>query len=215
VIRDLLDELVEEPEGRSRRLPGASLVLRRTWWVAVGIAVGLAVGLAGGLVLKPDYASTAILTVSSATAGDPSDVSRAAQALARVATAPGVVGQSLRDAGLADVADNPREYVTVEAAPDAPIISVTGTAQDPDTAQRIAATIGGALSRLGPFPPFTATVVAAPPLPRDATRPWWSLPLGAAGVGGALTLVAAATVPARRRRDGALPTRAVSTPVPA
>ncbi|WP_448625837.1 hypothetical protein [Geodermatophilus sp. URMC 64] len=180
-------------------LPGVRLLLRRSWWVAVGIVLGLVAGFGAGRVVEPVYRSTAILTVSSSTATDPVNVSRAAQALARLATEPGVVGEPLRDAGLDDAAADPQQFVRVIAAPDAPIISVTGSATDGETAQRIAAAVADALTDVGPFPPFDATVVAEPTVPGTATTPAWAVPAGGAGVGVVLAVVLAATVPARAR----------------
>jgi uncharacterized protein involved in exopolysaccharide biosynthesis len=185
-------------ERGSAGLPGVRLVLRRSWWMALGLAVGLAAGVGTGRLLPPVYESTAILTVSSSGSADASSVSRAAQALARLATEPGLVSSPLRDAGLADAADRPREYVQVQAAPNAPIMSVTGTATDPQTAQQVAETVSRGLTDLQPYPPFTATVVAEPPLPRETSTPGWTAPAGGGGLGTALALILAATVPRRR-----------------
>ncbi|MGY1805916.1 hypothetical protein ACI8AF_00935 [Blastococcus sp. SYSU D00669] len=188
-------------------LPGLRLLFRRSAWVLVGLVVGLGGGFAAAQALPPTYESTAILTVSSATTTDPVNLSRAAQALARLATQPGVVGEPLREAGLDEAATSPRDFVEVQAAPDAPIIRVTGTAEDAETAQEIAATVSDTLAGVGPFSPFGSSVVAEAPLPAGPTTPWWAVPAGGAGLGAALAIVLAATVPARRpgRRAGDRP----------
>jgi hypothetical protein len=185
---------------RGARLPGVALLLRRSWWVALGLVLGLLAGVVTTQLRPAVYESTAILTVSTATPGtDPISTARAAQALARLATQPGVVGAPLRDAGLVDAAASPRTFVRVQAAPDAPIIEVTGSATDPETAQEVADTVSRTLAGVDEFPPFTATVVAAALRPSTATAPGWALPAGGAGVGVVLAVVLAATVPPRRR----------------
>ncbi|MGY1615373.1 Wzz/FepE/Etk N-terminal domain-containing protein [Geodermatophilus sp. SYSU D00691] len=178
-------------------LPGLRLLLRRSWWVALGLVVGLIGGFAAARALPPVYEATAILTVQSTGSGDPVSLSRAAQALARTATQPGVVGDPLRAAGQAEAAESPRDFVQVQAAPDAPIIRVTGTAEDPEDAREIADTVSETVAGVGPLPPFQATVAAEAPLPTSTTTPAWMVPVGGAAAGAALAVVLAATVPGR------------------
>ncbi|MGY2126998.1 hypothetical protein [Blastococcus sp. SYSU DS0617] len=178
------------------RLPGLRLVVRRLWWVVVGGALGLGLGLGLGVARPPVYEATAYLTVSSPAGSDPTSLARAAQALARLATSPGIVSDPLEAAGLPDAAEQPRRFIAVAAAPDAPVISITGTATDPETAQRLATTVGRALSDVSPFEPFEATLVGGAPLPAAPTVPGWVAPVGGVGVGSGIALVLAATVPA-------------------
>lgn len=188
--------LRDEPEAA---LPGVGLLLRRSWWIALGVVLGMVAGAAAGQFLPPRYESTAVVTVASTVPTDPVNTSRAAQALARLATESSVVDEPLRDAGLTEAAEDPRAFIRVQAAPDAPIVQVTGSATDAETAQDIAATVSAALADEGPFPPFTASVVAAPVRPAGATTPGWAVPAGGAAIGAVLALVLAATVPARGR----------------
>ncbi|TKJ28107.1 hypothetical protein [Blastococcus sp. CCUG 61487] len=181
-----------------RPLPGARLVLRRAWWVVAGAALGLALGSGLALLRPPLYDSTAYLTVTSPVGQDAGTLARGAQALARLGTSPGLVGPELRAAGLPDVAAAPERYVRVQAAPDAPVFSVTGTSDDPAEAQRIAETVSQALIGVEPLDPFQTNLAAAAPLPREPTAPRWVLPVGGTGIAAGLTLVAAATVPQRR-----------------
>ncbi|SOC47732.1 hypothetical protein SAMN05660748_0989 [Blastococcus aggregatus] len=179
-------------------LPGVRLVLRRSWWVALGLAVGLGAGAGVGAVRPPVFESTAVLTVSAGDGVTSGDASRAAQALARLATEPGVVRDPLRAAGLPDAAANPRRSVRAQAAPDAPILTITGAASEASTARDLAATVSEALADLEPYPPFTATVVADAELPPGPRTPTWVEAAGGAGLGTALALVLAATIPGRR-----------------
>lgn len=180
-------------------LPGVGLLFRRSWWIALGVVLGLAAGSGAAQVLPPRYESTAVLTVASTAPTDPINTSRAAQALARLATEPGVIASPLRDAGLPEAADDPRAFIRVQAAPDAPILRVTGSATDAATAQDIATTVSATLAGVDPFPPFTATLVADPVRPGETTTPGWAVPAGGAGVSAVLAVVLAATVPARGR----------------
>jgi hypothetical protein len=186
-------------------LPGVRLVLRRSWWLAVGLALGLGAGAGVGAMRPPVFESTAVLTVSAETGATAADASRAAQALARLATAPGVVAEPLTDAGLDEAAENPRRFVRVQAAPDAPILSVTGASTEATTAQELAEVVSEALAGLDPYPPFTATIVAEAEVPREPTAPTWTPAAGGAGLGIALALVLAATVPGRRTGTDAQP----------
>jgi capsular polysaccharide biosynthesis protein len=182
-----------------RRLPGLALLLRRLPWAALAAVIGLAVGLGVGQVRDRVYESTTYITVISSSDGaDASSIARAAQALSRVATAPDLISEPLREAGLTAAAEQPRMFITVEAAPDAPLISVTGRASDPERAQAIAATVADTLAGVENLGPFQAFAVADPSLPRSPSTPVWLVPAGGAGLGLAVGMVLAATVPARR-----------------
>jgi capsular polysaccharide biosynthesis protein len=186
-----------EPE--VARLPGLAAVLRRRRWALGAAALGLVAGGILGLVRDPVYESTTYVTVT-ATSGsaDAFSTARAAQALARIATAPEVVSGPLREAGLADVAEQPRLFITVQAAPDAPLISVTGAASAPREARAIAATVAATLASIDTLGPFQAFQVADPSLPGAPSTPWWVVPAGGTGLGLGIGLLLAATVPPRR-----------------
>ena len=179
-------------------LPGVGLVLRRARWVLLGALLGLAVGVGVVLVRPPVYESTAVLTVTTTVPQEPVELSRAAQALARVATAPGVVSESLRAAGLEDAAQAPRRWLEVQAAPNAPLISVTGAAADARTAQSVARTVADALADV-PVGESRAVLAAAPQRPDGPATPRWFTPAATTALGAALSLVLAATLPERRR----------------
>ncbi|RBY74826.1 hypothetical protein DQ239_18735 [Blastococcus sp. TF02-09] len=186
--------------GTSGRLPDAGVARRRWWWVPAGAVSGLVVGLGLGVAQSSTYESTAYLTVTAEDVDDPSSVARSTQALARLATAPGIVADPLREAGLAEQADDPRMFVLVQAAPDAPIISVTGTSDDPRTAQRTADVVSRALVEVDAFDPYDVTTIGPALLPEEPTTPGWLLPAGGAGVGVAVATVLATTLPGGTRR---------------
>jgi hypothetical protein len=187
-------------------LPGLALLFRRLPWALLAAVLGLAVGAGVGQVRDRVYESTTYVTVTAqAGTADASSLSRAAQGLARIATAPEVISGPLRDAGLADAARQPRLFIMVEAAPDAPLISITGVASSARDAQTVAATVADTLGRVHTLGPFRAFSVADPPLPSSPSTPVWLLPAGGAGLGLTLGLVLAATVPARRPRGSRNP----------
>jgi capsular polysaccharide biosynthesis protein len=197
--------LVEAPESseavESAGLPGVRLVRRRLRWVALAAGLGLAVGGLLSLVRAPSYESTVFLSVTSSTVADAGSVARSAQAIARIATSPGVVGEPLRDAGLVDQAAAPRRYVSVQAAPDAPLISITGTSDDARTAQLTTEVVTGTLEDLGAFEDYAVTAIGTAPVPTEPRTPQWVGPVGGVVVAAGIALVMAATVPARGRRD--------------
>jgi hypothetical protein len=196
VTADVVDPI------REPRLPGLRVLLRRTWWAAIGLAVGLVGGLVVGAVRSPVYETTGYVTVTATGGPDATSVARTAQALARLAASPSIVSPALEDAGLPEVATQPRLHVTVQAAPDAPIISVTGLAADPDDAQRIVLTVTRVLAGVHTLgAAYTVSELAAPPLPTEPTTPGWALPAGGAATGLAVAVVLAATVPVRRTRE--------------
>jgi uncharacterized protein involved in exopolysaccharide biosynthesis len=184
----------------SAGLPGVRLVLRRLRWVVLAAVLGLAAGGALSLVRAPAYESTVYLSVTSPTVADAGSIARSAQAIARIATSPSVVGEPLRDAGLTDQAAAPRRYITVQAAPDAPLISVTGTSDDARAAQRTTEVVAGTLEDLGAFQDYAVTAIGAAPAPTEPRTPQWVGPAGGSAVAAGLALVLAATLPPRGRR---------------
>jgi hypothetical protein len=190
-----LSSSTPEAGHRERPLPGIALLLRRARWIVASALLGAVVGFTVSELRSPTYESTIILTVTST---DPQDsvasLARTAQALARLATAPGIVSDPLRDAGFAEAARDPRQFLNLEAAPDAPLIHLSARADDPDTARAIAQTAADSLTsvHLGDARAVPATV---PQIPEEPTTPTWFLISAGTSVGAALSLVFATTVP--------------------
>ncbi len=189
--------------GAARPLPGLGLVLRRSWWAVLSALVGLGVGVAVQAARPAPYATTALLSVTADETRPIEELTRTAQALARTATAPGVVGDALVAAGQQAAAARPQEFVAVQAAPDAPLVSVTGIAPEPGDAQAIARTVASALRSTDIAEGHRVRVVSPAALPTESTRPSWVVPAGGAALAGGVALVLAAVLPARDRRRGA------------
>lgn len=185
------------PRRNAAPLPGVRLVVRRLWWVALAATVGLAAGLVLAAQGTDRYESTALVSVTTTMTQEVTDMTRVAQALARVATAPGVVSAPLREGGQPDAAADPRRYITVESSPNAPLVSLSGVATDPEGARAIAQAVLSAVAAVDAFDGFDVVVVSPPTLPTEPTRPAWVVPAGLAALCGALALIAAVAVPAR------------------
>jgi len=177
------------------RLPGLALIRSRGRWILLGAVVGLLLGIAALPLRPPIYESTAYITVTVSSRQDPVTLSRAAQALARLGTAPGIVSGPLSAAGLPEAARTPREFVNVQAAPNAPLISVTARAQRPQAAQWIAITVANTLSNLNAVGPLQVAVVSTPQLPGQPMTPRWWIPVGALAIGIALAVALTTTIP--------------------
>lgn len=184
--------------GAGSALPGLDLVRRRLGWTLAASAVGLAAGSGVGFAVPVQFDSAALLSVTSEDAHAVGELTQAAQAVARVASSPGVVGAALSDVEQ-DSGTAPRLSLTVEASPNAPLISVVGHATDPDEARTIADAVVTALVDVEVVRGFQVVVVAEPMTPTDPTRPSWLLPLGGAALAGAVAAACTATVPERRR----------------
>jgi capsular polysaccharide biosynthesis protein len=189
----------QERQALRDALPGVQVVFARLSWLLVGGLVGLLLGGAATLLRPPLYASTAYLSVTSSTPQEAAAAARAAQAFARIATAPSVVSGPLSAAGLDDAAVNPRARINAQAAPDAPLFSVSGVNSDPERAQRIASVAAASLTQVSSLGPFRAVVVARPTTASVPITPRWLAPFGAALTGVGLALVFATTVPTRFR----------------
>lgn len=205
MINDLAPPAAGRPAGPpSPRLPGVGQVMRRLPWAIAAAGLGLGLGALTGHLKEPVYQSTTYVTVTTTSdQADAESIARAAQALARIAATPEVISGPLRTAGLGDAAEQPRDHITAQAAPDAPLISITGVAADPQEAESIAATVGNTLAGVDTLGPFQAHEVTQPSLPTSPDTPGWVPSAGGAALGLGVGLVLSATVPPRRPRTAA------------
>lgn len=109
-----------------------------------GLALGMLLGLAHYVVQPPRYTATTLVSVVPAPdrmkgpqALDSLGQIRWSQALARIAVLPQIAGPALTAAGQPDKAAAPNETITVSAAPDTAVFTIT--AQDSDARKAAAA----------------------------------------------------------------------------
>jgi capsular polysaccharide biosynthesis protein len=171
--------------------------------VPLGVAVGLGCGLGYGLAATPQYAATAYVMVVPQRAGDDSaSATGFAQAYGRIVTSSAVLAGAQAATGTA--AADLRAHVQAATSPDAPMISVTGTADRAGTAAGIADAVAASLARTGNRTAADTgvrlLVFSRATAPDSPASP--SLPLS--GAVGASTggLLAALTLLVRRREPG-------------
>jgi capsular polysaccharide biosynthesis protein len=200
-----------EPDGgrgagreRGRRAVGAWVRRLPRWGVVpLGAAVGLGCGLGYGLTATPQYAATAyVMVVPQHAGGDSASATGFAQAYGRIVTGSAVLAgaQAATGAAAADL----RAHVQAATSPDAPMISVTGTADRAGAAAQIADAVAASLARTG-YRTAADTgvrllVFSRATAPDSPASP--SVPLS--GAVGASTggLLAALTLLVRRREPG-------------
>lgn len=181
---------------RGRRLP-------RWGVVPLGVAVGLACGLGYGLAATPQYAATAyVMVVPQHAGGDSASATGFAQAYGRIVTGSAVLAGAQAATGTA--AADLRAHVQAATSPDAPMISVTGTADRAGTAAGIADAVAASLARTGNRTAADTgvrlLVFSRATAPDSPASP--SLPLSGAVGASAGGLLAALTLLVRRREPG-------------
>jgi capsular polysaccharide biosynthesis protein len=136
---------LRDPHHRRRRT--ALRGLPRWAPLPLGIGLGLACGLGYGLTATPQYSATAYVMVVPAHGGDPAATAGFAQAYGRIVTGSSVLAGAQAATGRA-VADL-RPHVQAATSPDAPMISVTGTAAGGREAADIADAVAQSLTATG------------------------------------------------------------------
>jgi capsular polysaccharide biosynthesis protein len=163
--------------------------------LALGLGIGLGGGLGYGLLAAPRYAATSYVVVVPRHAGDSATALGVAQAYGRVVSGSAVLAGAQADARV--TAAGLKTRVTAATSPDAPMISITGTASRATPAARIANAVARSLAttanrdapstgvRLLLFSP------AAPPAAPASPSPVLSASVGtsAGGLLGALALL--------------------------
>ncbi|MEE4541243.1 lipopolysaccharide biosynthesis protein [Streptomyces sp. V4-01] len=136
---------LRDPHHRRRR--PALRALPRWAPLPLGVGLGLACGLGYGLAATPQYSATAYVMVVPARGGDPAATAGFAQAYGRIVTGSSVLAgaESATGTPAADL----RTHVQAATSPDAPMISVTGTAARGRAAAGIADAVARSLAATG------------------------------------------------------------------
>ncbi|MFC4034006.1 lipopolysaccharide biosynthesis protein [Streptomyces polygonati] len=115
-------------------------------WVALplGVGIGLVGGLGYGLAATPQYAATSYVMVVPQHAGDSATALGFAQAYGRIVTGSAVLAGARTAAGTGEA--ELRKHVRAATSPDAPMISVTGTADHGPAAAAIANAVATSLT---------------------------------------------------------------------
>lgn len=178
-----------------------ALGLPRWTPLPLGIGAGLLAGLGYGLAATPQYAATSYVMVVPQHADSPTALGFA-QAYGRVVTGDAVLAGAQSAAGTP--AQQLRGHVQSQVSPDAPMISVTGTAASGATAARYANAVAQALTAAGNRSASSTGVrllvfspASAPASPASPSAPL-SAAVGASA-GGLLGALALLVRPARRQ----------------
>lgn len=182
----------------------------------LGIGVGLLGGLGYGLAATPQYAATGYVMVVPQRADSPTALGFA-QAYGRVVTGDAVLAGAQAAAGTP--AGRLRRHVQSQTSPDAPMISVTGTASSGVAAARYANAVARSLTATANRTAATTGVrllvfsgASAPDSPASPSVPLATAVGGSAG--GLLGALALLVHPAGRREEpaAAVPAPAQSLP---
>ncbi|WP_405583744.1 lipopolysaccharide biosynthesis protein [Streptomyces sp. NBC_01190] len=128
---------------------------RGGWWrglprwlpLPLGLWIGLLGGLGYGLLATPQYSATSYVMVVPQHSGDPSVTLGFAQAYGRIVTGSAVLAGAQATARTA--ADDLKDRVRAATSPDAPMISITGTADHGKAAAIIANAVAASLAATG------------------------------------------------------------------
>ena len=122
------------------------LLLRRWPILLIGVALGIGAGVLVSNLIPPSYSSTSYLLVVPVGNGEDSNAINYAQAYSRVATDQAVVEKALIDNGIPVEPGKIRQFVSVSASPDAPLIEITARDRQPERAARLANVVAQGLS---------------------------------------------------------------------
>lgn len=187
----LHDPRAHRPRRRRRLVPPGLPVL-------LGGGLGLLAGLGYGLTATPQYTATGYVMVVPQDGTDPATALGFAQAYGRIVTGSAVL------AGAQSAAHTPaarlKSHVRAATSPDAPMISVTGTATRPGTAARIANGVARSLAAVADrdAPGTGVRLLLFSPAAAPASPSSPSAPLSAAVGAGAGALLGALTLLVRR-----------------
>lgn len=127
--------------------PGIRGIVSRKW---LALLLSGLLGLAGGGVYRfvalDEYTATAYNLVIPEDGTRTADAVAFAQALGRVTDSPVIIAEPLRAAGLTQSIDEVRQRVRVSVSPDAPLIEISATSEQPGEAGLLANTVSRALA---------------------------------------------------------------------
>lgn len=194
--------------------------LVRRWRTSVLIMlVAAGCGFGYGMLTPHTYTAQAFLVAVPQVPGDTTSATAFATAYSRLATQPAVLASAATDSGIP--ADTLRKAVSAAISPDAPVISITGSAHDATAAASDANAVAAALSELSVAhvtdTSVKLTLLAAAQPPTDPSSPSISLDTGLGAAAGVLlaslaALVGSGTAGRRREPEAAA---VASVPIPA
>jgi uncharacterized protein involved in exopolysaccharide biosynthesis len=169
----------------------------------LGLGIGLVGGLGYGIAATPQYAATSYVMVVPDHADSPTALGFA-QAYGRVVTGSAVLAGAQAAAGAP--ADRLRGHVQAQTSPDAPMISVTGTASSGAAAARYANAVARSLTATGnrtaPSTGVRLLVLSPASAPASPASPSAALSAAVgASAGGLLGALVLLVRPAPRRED--------------
>lgn len=180
---------------------------RRIWISALIIVVAAGAGFGYGKFSPRTYTAQTFLVAVPKVAGDTASATAFATAYSRLAAQPVVLAQASASSGIA--ADTLRGAVSAATSPDAPVISITGSAHDPAAAAADANAVAGALSALASAhvadTAVKLTVLAAAAAPTRPSSPSVTLDTALGAAAGlllaSLAALAAEATTGRRREE--------------
>lgn len=195
------------------------------------IVLAAGAGFGYGRLAPRTYTAQTFLVAVPQVAGDNTGATAFATAYSRLATQPAVLAQAAAATGIP--ADTLRGAVSAATSPDAPVISISGSAHDPKAAAADANAVAAALAALATAhvtdTSVRLTVLAAAAPPTRPSSPSAALDTALGGAAGvllaSLAALASGAATGRRREepepqaaaaaDGANPPAPLSAPTPA
>jgi capsular polysaccharide biosynthesis protein len=169
-----------------------SQVLLRGLWVAIlGLVLGGALGALISQQMSPVYRSTVYLLVvpESDNAGT-STANDYAQAYSKLVADPAVTGDAVDESEVGVDPWDVRKFVSVQVAPNAPILQITASSTVPEYASTLANALGSGLSTFteenAEDTGYQADVIAEAIPPEDPTLPNWTLNIAVGAAAGLL-----------------------------
>ena len=182
--------------------------LARRIWISVLIIVAAAgAGFGYGQLSPRTYSAQTFLVAVPKVAGDTASATAFATAYSRLATQPAVLAQASARTGIPS--DTLRGAVAAATSPDAPVISITGSARDPGAAAADANAVAGALASLAAAhvtdTSVTLSVLAAAAPPTRPSSPSVALDTALGAAAGlllaSLAALAGGAATSRRRAE--------------